>query len=180
MATKQFALNTEPHVATVGDTDLEFQPEVMGDDFMEAYTTLRTSQQTQGIDVEDLAGVDPSQLRAVNRALRVFLAELMLPESAAPFLRLDVVKGGDVLKSFEDLEKAEEYAAKTKGGARVRDALRLPDRVLVDLLEWVTEIYGGSQRPPTSSSDSAKASPHPGTRGKGSSRSPASTRARGR
>lgn len=180
MATRTFALNTEPHVAQVGDTTLEFQPEVMGDDFMDAYAALREAQQPIGVDINDLANVDSAQLRTVSRSLRAFLARLMLEESARLFTRLDVVKAGEVLESFSDLAEAEAYAAKVRGGARVVDALRLPDRVLVELLEWVVELYGGGQRPPTSSGGSAQASPPVGRRGTGVSPSRASARTRGR
>ncbi|MFF5668789.1 hypothetical protein ACFY8S_01410 [Streptomyces hygroscopicus] len=181
MATRNFALNTEPHVAQVGDIALEFQPEVMGDDFMDAYAELREAQRGIGVDPDDLSGADPGQLRQVSRALRSFLAHLMLPESAELITRLDVVKGGETLGSFTDIEEAEAYAAAVEGGgARVRDALRLPDRVLVELLEWVIELYGGGERPPMSSSASAKASPQGGRPGTGASRSRGSTRTRGR
>ncbi|MEU5834466.1 hypothetical protein ABZ820_12450 [Streptomyces diacarni] len=181
MATKDFALNTEPHVAQVGDTALEFQPEVMGDDFMDAYSELRDAQQAIGVNLDDLAGVDPAQLRQVSRALRGFLGHLMLPESAELITRLDVVKAGKVVGSFATVEDAEEAAAKVKGGgARVVDGLRLPDRVLAELLEWVVELYGGGQRPPMSSGGSATSSPPVGRPGTGASRSKGSTRTRGR
>jgi len=178
---KSFALNTEPHVADVAGTELEFQPEVMGDDFMDAYSTLRSSHQTSGVDLDDLDSLDPGKVRGVARGLRTFLAEMMLPDSADLFTRLDVVKAGKVLESFGALADAEAYAGKVKGGgARVVDALRLPDRVLVELLEWVVELYSGGQRPPTSSGVSATASPPRGRRGMGVSPSKASTRTRGR
>lgn len=176
---KSFALHTEPHVAEVGDTELLFQPEVMGDDFMDAYTELRETH--SGIDLENLDTIDPAQLRAVSRSMRVFLAQLMLPESAAAFTALDVVKAGKVVRSFTDLDEAEAFAAGVKGGgARVVDQLRYPSRVLVELMEWVVELYSGGQRPPTSSGESATASPPRGRRGTGVSPSKASTRARGR
>lgn len=38
---RSFAINTEPHVAEIGDTELFFQPEVMGDEFLDAYTALQ-------------------------------------------------------------------------------------------------------------------------------------------
>jgi hypothetical protein len=178
---KTFALHTEPHVADIGDTQLLFQPEVMGDDFMEAYTALRETQQASGVNPDELDGLDPDQLRRVSRGMRGFLAYLMLPESAALFTRLDVTKGGKVLKSFTDPEEADAYAAAVKGGgAKVTYRLRLPDRVLVELLEWTVSLYSGGQRPPTSSGGSAKASPPPGMRGTAVSPSKASTRARGR
>ncbi|WP_225846888.1 hypothetical protein [Streptomyces sp. HPF1205] len=58
----------------------------------------------------------------------------------------------------------------------------LPNRIVMQLLEWAMEIYGGNdgQRPPTSSPASATTSPRAGTPGTGSSRSRASTPVRGR
>ncbi|PWI06534.1 hypothetical protein DIZ27_32865 [Streptomyces sp. NWU339] len=177
---KSFALHTEPHVAEVGETELLFEPEVFGDEFMDAYADLRDAQKEKGIDLENLAELDPSVIRHAMRALRQFLARQMLPESAELITRLDVVKDGKTLKSFQNLEEAEEYAAQ-RPGARVVDGLRLPTRVLVELLEWVVELFGGGgSRPTMSSSASATASRKAGTRGTAVSPSKASTRARGR
>ena len=55
----------------------------------------------------------------------------------------------------------------------------LPNRIVMQMLEWAMEIYGGD-RPPTSSPASLTTSPQAGTPGMGSSRSRGSTRARGR
>ncbi|WP_224281768.1 hypothetical protein [Streptomyces sp. LS1784] len=38
---RTFTINTEPHVAEIGDVELLFRPEVMGDEFPDAYTKLR-------------------------------------------------------------------------------------------------------------------------------------------
>ncbi|MGA5202817.1 hypothetical protein [Streptomyces variegatus] len=182
MAKKSFALNTEPHVASVGDAELLFQPEVMGDEFMDALGELREAQKAaSGIDLEDLQTLDPDALRSASRGLRGFLAQLMLPESAELFTRLDVVADGAVVASYQDRDEAQKHADGIEG-ARVLDALRLPDRVLVELMEWVTELYGGGadQRPPTSSSASAPRSQKGGRRGMGVSPSRVSTPAAGR
>ncbi|MFF1964319.1 hypothetical protein ACFVW5_12005 [Streptomyces sp. NPDC058232] len=181
MATKSFSLNTVPHVADIGGVELLFQPEVMGDDFMDAYQSLIDAQKSSGVSLDDLSEVDPAQLRNVSRALRDFLARLMLPESAELFTRVDVVVDGKPVESFADAAEAEAYAAEI-ANARIVDGLRLPDRVLVELLEWVVELFGGGngQRPPTSSGGSAAASLPPGRRGTGVSPSKGSTRARGR
>lgn len=56
---------------------------------------------------------------------------------------------------------------------------KLPNRIIMQLLEWAMGIYGGD-RPPTSSGGSSTTSPPAGTPGTGSSRSRGSTRARGR
>ena len=58
--------------------------------------------------------------------------------------------------------------------------IQLPDRVLVELLEWVMEIYGGGSRPTGSSNGSSAASPPTGRRSTGNSRSRGSTPGRGR
>lgn len=169
MAVRDFALNTEPHIANVGETQLRFQPEVMGDEFLEAYAVMRdATKRKEGVDVAELDTSSPQALRAVTRSLRLFLAELMLPESADLLTRLDVVVGEDVVKSFNDLDEANAWAASHTGTpAKVRDALRLPDRILVQLLEWTVELYSGGKRPPTQSGDSVTPSRKGGRRGTG-------------
>ncbi|MFZ4266633.1 hypothetical protein [Streptomyces arboris] len=175
MATRSFALNTEPHVADVGGTQLLFEAEVMGDDFMDAYVGLRDAQQALGVDVDNLENVDPQAIRSISVALREFLARLMLPESAAVMTRLQVSQAGRTLETFADQAAAEAYAKTVKGETRITYALRLPDRVLTELMEWTVELYSGGKRPPTSSSASARPSRRSGTRGTGVSPSRVST-----
>ncbi|MGW5925229.1 hypothetical protein ACWF2L_03145 [Streptomyces anulatus] len=180
MANKSFAINKTPHIAEIGDDlKLEFQAEVMGDEFMDAYQKLRDTQRQSGVDLDDLTEVEGNDLRKVTRAVRVFLGGLMLPESAARMLRLDVVADGKVVESLEDLDAALARAEELEG-ARVVDGLRLPDRVLLQLVDWVIELYSGGQRPPTQSAGSSTTSRPAGTRGTGTSRSMGSTRTRGR
>lgn len=156
---KTFAIRTEPHVAEIGDNvELLFQPEVMGDEFLDAYERLKETQRGLGVEVDDLANVDPDRLRQTVGALRVFLAQLMLPESAERFARWNVALGGEIVATFGDPEFAHRHAADLEGATVVDAGLRLPDRVLVELLEWTVELYGG-RRPPTSSNGSAPASP---------------------
>lgn len=105
MAEKTFAINTAPHVATIGDVKLQFEPEVIGAAFAEAYSELKTAQ--QGVkDAGDDVG--PAELKAVNEGMRAFLRRFMLPETQQTF-----------------------------------DTVRLPDRILVQLMEWVAGLYGG-------------------------------------
>lgn len=172
MAIRKFALNTEPHVAEVGDTELKFVPEVAGDEFLDAYTELRDGQQNGGVDLDTLSGADAAAARRTLRAVRVFLARLMMPESAELFLKLDVVdSAGSHLASFDDLAEAEAFASEGEG-RRVTDALRLPQRVIVELMEWVVELYGGGagERPTGSSGGSARQPRPSGTPGRGASR----------
>lgn len=170
MATKQFTLNTEPHVAQVGDVELKFQPEVYGDEFLDAYERLQEAHKRIGVDVSNLSGVEPAKLRSTVRSLRGFLASLMLPESAAVIARWDVVSNGKVIGTYSDPEEAEEHVGRVKGAELRDESMRLPDRVLVQLLEWAVELYGGN-RPPTSSTGSSPASRPAGTPGRAGSRS---------
>jgi hypothetical protein len=180
VAVREFALNTEPHVAKLGETELLFQPEVMGDEFLEAYACMRdATKRDQGVDIDNLDTSSPESLRSVTRGLRLFLAELMLPASAELITRLDIVVGGEVVESFRDLDEATEYAAGIEG-AKVRDALRVPMRHLMGMLEFTVELYAGGKRPPTSSGDSATPSRKGGRRGMGVSPSRVSTPTAGR
>lgn len=105
MAEKSFAINTDPHVATVGPHTLTFEPEVVGAEFAQAYAGLKAAQKQVKKAGDDIG---PDELLAVNAGMRDFLARFMLPDSKELF-----------------------------------ETLRLPDRVLVQLLEWVAELYGG-------------------------------------
>ncbi|MFJ6014454.1 hypothetical protein [Streptomyces sp. NPDC092952] len=179
MAKRQFTLNTQPHEAEIGDAVYLFEPEVLGDEFLDRYERLQEANRRLNIDPGNMVNADLSKVREAAVAMRVFLASLMLPESAAEFARWDVITGGKTVSSHSTPEEAEEAAAKRKD-ATVKDAgRRYPDRVLVELMEWVVELYGGN-RPPTSSSGSAPASPPPGRSGRGASPSRASTSTRGR
>ncbi|GGT74540.1 hypothetical protein P6B95_15490 [Streptomyces atratus] len=145
MARKSFALNKEPHIAEIGDDFvLEFQPEVMGDEYLDAYERLQDRYKNLGIEDGDLTGAAPGAAREAAAAVREFVSSLMMPDSAEQFA-----------------------------------ATPLPERIVVALLEWTQEIYGGG-RPSGSSNGSATASPPPGGRGRATSRSGASTRTRGR
>lgn len=115
MATKSFAINTEPHRAEVGEHTLKFVPEVVGAEFAQAVSALREAQKRVKDAGED-AGAE--ELLAVHEGMRSFLVGMMLPES---------------VKVFEEV--------------------RLPDRILVQLIEWVVELYGSGveERPTTQS-----------------------------
>lgn len=182
MARKQFTLQHEPHVAEVGDIELYFKPEIYGDEFLDAYSALQDTHRELGTDLNDLNSLSGDKLRALYGTMRTFLKELMTEESAKQFIRFEVVKAGKTVEAFGSREEAEEHAAGLKSGAKVVDkSMRLPDRILVQLLEWTIEIYGGSDSRPTGSSTASSPASRPaGIPGKGSSPSKGSTRARGR
>lgn len=172
MAKKQFTLNTSPHEAEIGDVTLLFQPEVLGTVFLDNYERLQEVNRELNIDPTDMTATDLTKVREATVAMRVFLASLMLPASAAEFVRWDVVVDGETVSSHQDPDEARDVAAETEGATVVDAGKQYPDRVLVQLMEWVVELYGGgsNQRPPTSSNGSAPASPPPGRRGKAGSR----------
>ncbi|MFC8332719.1 hypothetical protein [Streptomyces olivaceus] len=165
-----------------GLADLEFQAEVMGDEYLDAYKEMRDAhKRDKDVDVDDLGDADAEKIRGIAGGLRLFLSRLMLPESAALMTRVDVVKAGAVIESFDDWGKALLHAEGVEGGgARPVWGLRLPDRVLLELLHWTLELYTGGRRPPTSPGGSAKPSSKGGTRSTGASRSKGSTRTAGR
>ncbi|MFJ1695653.1 hypothetical protein ACIOHC_10960 [Streptomyces sp. NPDC088252] len=86
MAKASFALNAEPHVAEIGDDlVLEFRPEIMGDEFLDAYEKVReAAEATDGQDTSTAA------VREANHAVRAFLARMMLPESAERFAEVQL------------------------------------------------------------------------------------------
>jgi hypothetical protein len=86
MATRKFALNTEPHEAQIGDRlTLQFEPEVMGDEFMDAYAQLREAQSGLPADPGAMQDVEPAAVRDAANGLRHFLASFMVPQSAREF-----------------------------------------------------------------------------------------------
>lgn len=177
---KLITLNTEPHEAEVGPHRLYFVPEMYGDEFLDAYGRLQEVQKALGDDAATMTG---DQLRSLYGEMKTFLARLMTKECAEEFSRFEVVAGGQTIGAYLSREDAEEAAAgyEADGATVVDKSVRLPDRVLVELMEWVVELYGGGgSRPTGSSNGSAPASSRAGTGGKGPSSSRASTRAAGR
>jgi hypothetical protein len=176
---KTITLNTEPHEAVVGTHTLLFQPEMYGDEFLDAYGRLMDVQKQLG----DVSELSPDRIRGLYAEMRGFLARLMLPETAEVFSRHEVTAtDGTVISVHIDRDAAEAAALEHADGATVEDkSLRLPDRVLVELMEWAVELYGGGgSRPTGSSNGSASASSKGGTPGRAPSSSRASIRGSGR
>lgn len=81
---RKFELNTEPHVAEVGEHEFKFKPEVYSDEYLDAWANMQAM--LAGLNREDK---DPTAIkeRAVTSttAIKEFVAALMLPESAELF-----------------------------------------------------------------------------------------------
>lgn len=85
---RKFALNTEPHVAEIGDDIvLKFKPEVQGTDFIDAYVDIKavTDRYKASGDSSD---VDTETLREAVVKTHEFVAGFLLPESKDEFDRL--------------------------------------------------------------------------------------------
>lgn len=130
MATKRFALNTEPHVIEIGDDVFRLQPEVVGTEFADAYAELRVIQdKVKGAKPTSqkagkAADLDPATLKKLTQSMKDFTGTFML-----------------------DDENRKRW-----------QAARLPDRILVQVLEYVAELYGGGSGNPAAPGGQSSAS----------------------
>ncbi|MGP3957009.1 hypothetical protein ACTWPT_13490 [Nonomuraea sp. 3N208] len=84
MAKTVIAIRTEPHVAEVGDVELLFQPEVAGDEFLQAYADMQNASSNLMSGVAE-RGLEMELIKAERAAVRAFIAYPMLPESRELF-----------------------------------------------------------------------------------------------
>jgi hypothetical protein len=122
VATKTFEIRTDPHEAVIGDVTLLLEPEVVGAEFAQAYAELREVQQK-------VKGAQPSKSSSTKHAKAESLDVDVLTELSAS------------MHSF--VRRFMLPDSKT-----VFDGMRLPDRVLVQLMEYVAELYGGGSGNP--------------------------------
>lgn len=116
MAEKSFAIRTEPHRADIGGTVLLLQPEVVGAEFTDAYAEVRKVQSlVRSVEGGGKASSTKHKSEVDPEALR---------------------KISDAMREFVRGFLLEESRP-------VFDGMRLPDRVLVELMQWVAELYGG-------------------------------------
>ena len=117
---KVFEIRTEPHVAVVGPHRFEFEPEAVGGEFLAAYTKLQDLQ----IRLTGKKGTSSKPGKAAEEINAETLAEL---ESSMR----------EFLIGFMLPESAAAFVS-----------VRLPQRVLLQLIEWVAELYGGGSGNP--------------------------------
>lgn len=113
MATRTFEIRTEPHEATLGDRVFYFEPEVVGAEFAGAYNKLREVQ-------ERTQGSKANSSKAAKSADPNAIIEIS--SAMKSFVATFLVPGEQV---------------------DIFSGMRLPDRVLVQLIEWLGELYGG-------------------------------------
>ena len=117
MATKTFEIRTDPHEAVIGATTLLLEPEVVGAEFAQAYAAIREVQQKVK-SAQASKGTSTKHAKSDGLDADV-LTELS--ESMRQFIRRFMLPD-----------------SKT-----IFDGMRLPDRILVQLMEYVAELYGG-------------------------------------
>jgi hypothetical protein len=88
---KHFAIRTDPHLVTVGDTKLWFVPEANGAAFLQAYAKLRTNQMV-GSAGKDIKPEDINVDDAVSLldGLEEFITGFLVPDSVAVFHGMNI------------------------------------------------------------------------------------------
>ena len=122
MATKTFEIRTDPHEAVIGSTTLLFEAEVIGAEFAQAYSSLRDVQQK-------VKGAQGGKASSTKHA------------------KSDDIDA-DVLTELSDAMRGFVRRFMLPESQTVFDGLRLPDRILVQLMEYVAELYGGGSGGP--------------------------------
>lgn len=122
MATKTFEIRTEPHEAVIGANTLLLEPEVIGAEFAQAYASLREVQaKVKGAQAGKPSSTKHAKADGIDAGILTELSEAM-----RSFVRRFMLPDSQA----------------------VFDGLRLPDRILVQLMEYVAELYGGGSGNP--------------------------------
>lgn len=123
MATRTFEINTEPHEAVLGKDIVYFMPEVVGAEFIQAYDGLREVQ-------KKLNAASGGKASSTKHAK-------------------DSDVDGDLLGQLYAAMRTFIRKFLANDEERVKfDKLTVPDRVLVQLVEYVAELYGGGSGNP--------------------------------
>ena len=119
---RTFEIRTEPHEAIIGPHTLLLEPEVVGTEFATAYATLREVQRkVKGAQASKGSSTKHAKGDGLNAEVLIELSEAM-----RVFVRKFMLPDSQA----------------------VFDGMRVPDRVLVKLMEYVAELYGGGSGNP--------------------------------
>jgi len=118
-----FNIRTEPHRAVVGDVTLLLIPECSGSDFLDAYKNLR--------DVQTRVNRKSSGVKASS-------------SKHAKDADIDVAELADLSRTMR------EFVASFLLPESVApfETMNLPDRILLQLIEFAAELYGGGSGNP--------------------------------
>lgn len=122
MATKTFEIRTQPHEAVIGPHTLLLEPEVIGSEFAQAYAAIREVQ-------AKVKGAQASKGSSTKHA------------------KVDGLDA-DVLTELSEAMRAFVRRFMLPDSQTVFDGMRVPDRILVKLMEYVAELYGGGSGNP--------------------------------
>lgn len=123
MAERVFKIRTEPHRAVIGDTTLLYEPEAYGSEFVAEYNKLR--------DVQTRVG------RKANGTKANSSKHAKEPDISAE----ELAEVNEALRSFITRFLLPESAI-------VFQKMRVPDRILLELVEFAAELYGGGSGNP--------------------------------
>ena len=123
MAERVFTIRTEPHRAVIGDTTLLLVPEANSGDFLESYNRMRAAQQLFN---RKSGGTKASGTKHAKAS------------------EVDTEALAEVNKTMRD------FIAKflLPESVQVFAGMALPDRVLLELIEFAAELYGGGSGNP--------------------------------
>ena len=114
-----FSIRTEPHPVQIGETVVRFQPEVNGAEFAAAYAGLTDVQKR----VSKSAGGKASSTKHARAEVELIADDLIdVSEAMRTF----------ITRFLNDDESRKAFAE-----------ISLPDRILVELIEYIGELYGG-------------------------------------
>ncbi|ATN93707.1 hypothetical protein SEA_ABT2GRADUATEX2_4 [Streptomyces phage Abt2graduatex2] len=117
VTSRTFNIRTEPHEAVIGPHKLLLEPEVIGAEFAEAYTVIREAQaKVKAAQGSKASGTKHAKADGLDASVLKELSEAM-----RTFVRRFMLPESQ----------------------QVFDTIRLPDRILVQLMEYVAELYGG-------------------------------------
>jgi hypothetical protein len=165
--TQQFTLNTEPHEAEVGPHTFLFKPEVYSDEYLEAWATMRsTYSPVAGIAPAEPTGDDGEAKSSaadatVDRAkensvaIKTFVAAMMLDD--------------DDVDATAEKRTAADDPISGPAGATVFLQTKLPDRVVLELEQWILGVYGLRPTGPSSGSSEPSSTEPSGDASTGSS-----------
>ena len=118
MAERVFEIRTEPHRAVIGDITLLLVPEASGGDFLTAYGKLRDMQSR------------------VNRKVNGTKAGSTKHAKEPDYDPAELAEVSETMREFISRFLVPESVPVFKN-------TRLPDRVLLQLIEFAAELYGG-------------------------------------
>lgn len=128
MTERTFMIRTEPNRAVIGDHVLLFVPEVPGTYFIESYLHLQSVQASIEIEQATRAKVNSSKH---SKAAPVDIERVKAANAAADAFLIRFLLDDEAKQVFKAVRPT------------------LPDRTVVELINWVAELYGGgSGNPP--------------------------------